>query len=149
MSEKNEAGGEKVVGEPFFPHHVLREAFVGCLVLGALILLATFLPAPLLEKADPFVTPSPIFPEWYFLPMFGFLKFWVWNIGPIPAKIIGIVAPGIAVGIAIILPFIDRSPAKHPLKRPISTSLGILMTAVAIYFAYYAIKISLIHAAGE
>lgn len=66
----------------------------------------------------------------------------------IPAKIIGIVAPGVAIGIAIILPFLDRSPAKHPLKRPISTSLGILMTAVAIYFAYYGIKGSLMHAAA-
>jgi quinol-cytochrome oxidoreductase complex cytochrome b subunit len=141
--------GKKVTGSPFFPHQLLREAFAGFLVLGILILLATYLPVPLLEEADPFITPSPIFPEWYFMPMFGVLKFWVWNIGPIPAKVIGIVLPGVVIGLIIALPFIDKNPERHPLKRPIATTLGIITIMVAISFAYYAIKITLLHAAVE
>ncbi|MEE8403323.1 MAG: hypothetical protein V3R93_06185 [Candidatus Hydrothermarchaeaceae archaeon] len=137
---------EKVVGHPFFPHQLLREAFAGCLIIAALLFLASYLPAALLEEADPFVTPSPIFPDWYFMSVFGVLKFWVWDIGPLSAKMIGVLLPGIVMGLIIALPFIDRSPERHPLKRPIATTLGIMTIMIAIYFAYYAIKVTLLHA---
>ena len=132
-------------GNPFFPHQMLREAFAGFLLIGIIILLATFLPAPLLEEADPFITPSPIFPEWYFMAFFGILKFWVWDIGPIPAKLLGVVIPGLVIGLIFVLPFIDRNPEKRPLKRPIATTAGIITMLVALYFTYYAIVVTLAH----
>jgi menaquinol-cytochrome c reductase cytochrome b/c subunit len=147
MTEGKGRKGERVIkGEPFFPHQALREAFTGTLLVAGLVLLATFLPAPLLEEADPFVTPSPIFPEWYFLSVFGFLKFWVWDLGPIPAKLIGVVAPGLIVGLIFLLPFIDRGPERHPAKRPLATGAAVVVLLMALYFAYYAIKITLEHA---
>lgn len=139
---------ERVVGHPFFPHQLLREAFAGCMMIAMVLFLASYLPAPLLEEADPFITPSPIFPDWYFMSMFGFLKFWVWSIGPLSAKVLGVLIPGMFMGLVIALPFIDRGPERHPLKRPIATSLGVITILVAIYFAYYAIKITLLHASA-
>lgn len=137
---------KRVTGEPFFPHQVLREAFAGTLLVASIVLLASFLPASLLGKADPFVTPSPIFPEWYFMAMFGFLKFWVWDIGPLSGKIMGVLLPGIAIGFLFLLPFLDRSPERHPFRRPLFTAFVLLLVAMAVYFAYFAIKITLEHA---
>src|SRR3990172_8160000 len=117
--EKHEVEEQKqeplrVRGLPFFPHFLLREVVVMCLIAGGLILLASIYPASLLKPADPFDTPSPIYPEWYFLYVFGFLKFWIYDVGPIPAKIIGVTLPMVLwYGLLILVPFIDSNPSTH------------------------------------
>ncbi len=130
----------RVRGFPFFPHFVLREVVVMCIVTGSLILLASIYPAGLLKPADPFDTPSPIYPEWYFLYVFGFLKFWTWNIGPIPAKMIGVTLPMVAwYGLLILVPFIDRNPSADIGKRKVAVALGIIALLGVLYFTYYSI----------
>ncbi len=130
--EKHEIEEEKhepvrVRGLPFFPHFLLREVVVMCIIAGSLIMLAAIYPAGLLTPADPFTTPSPIFPEWYFLYVFGFLKFWTFNIGPIPAKVIGVTAPMVLwYGLLILVPFIDRNPSTDIRKRKVAVALGVI-----------------------
>lgn len=144
--EKHEVVEEKkseplrVRGLPFFPHFLLREVVVMCLIAGGLLLLASIYPASLLKPADPFDTPSPIYPEWYFLYVFGFLKFWTWNIGPIPAKIIGVTVPMVVwYGILIFVPFIDRNPSTDIRKRKVAVALGVIVLIGILYFTYYSI----------
>ena len=140
-----------IKGEPFFPHFVLREAVVISLVIAAIIFLATYFPTSLLEPADPFTTPSPLFPEWYFLPVYGWLK-WMstdnfpW-LGSILPKLLGVLVPLVLALTLIIFPFIDREKERHPLRRRIGTPLGIAAIVLAIYFSYYAIEVTLLHAA--
>ncbi|HXF83651.1 MAG TPA: cytochrome b N-terminal domain-containing protein, partial [bacterium] len=58
-------------GEPFYPHFVLRDFLVWVLLLGAVASLATLVPWPLGEKADPLApAPAGLRPEWYFLFMY-------------------------------------------------------------------------------
>jgi quinol-cytochrome oxidoreductase complex cytochrome b subunit len=60
---------------PFFPNVFLRDVTVWYVILGVLVLLATFYPWELGEEANPFgSTPSNIHPEWYFLFMFETLR---------------------------------------------------------------------------
>ena len=130
----------RVRGFPFFPHFVLREVVVMCIITGSLILLASIYPAGLLKPADPFDTPSPIYHEWYFLYVFGFLKFWTWDIGPIPAKIIGVTLPMVVwYGLLIFVPFIDRNPSTDIRKRKVAVALGIISVLGVLYFSYYSI----------
>ncbi|SNQ62092.1 cytochrome b family protein [Candidatus Methanoperedens nitratireducens] len=143
--EKHEIEEEKhepvrVRGLPFFPHFLLREVVVMCIIAGSLIMLAAIYPAGLLTPADPFTTPSPIFPEWYFLYVFGFLKFWTFNIGPIPAKVIGVTAPMVLwYGLLILVPFIDRNPSTDIRKRKVAVALGVIALLGVLYFTYYSI----------
>ncbi len=130
----------RVRGLPFFPHFLLREVVVMCLIAGGLVLLASVFPAGLLKPADPFDTPTPIYPEWYFLYVFGFLKFWTWNIGPIPAKIIGVTVPMVLwYGLLILVPFIDRNPSTDIRKRKVAVALGVIALLGVLYFTYYSI----------
>ncbi len=129
----------KVEGWPFIPNHLMMEAFAAVLLVAGLILIATYLPWPVGEPADPFTTLTPIFPEWYFISIFGFLKLWVWNIGPIPAKVIGVVAPLIAGFFLFLLPFWDKGEEIHPLKRRKGMALMIITILLLIFLVYYAI----------
>ncbi len=140
LHETREQKPVRIRGLPFFPHFLLREVVVMCLIAGSLILLASVYPAGLLKPADPFDTPSPIYPEWYFLYVFGFLKFWTYSIGPIEAKTIGVTAPMVLwYGLLILVPFIDRNPSADIRKRKIAVALGIIALLGILYFTYYSI----------
>lgn len=112
-------------GYPFYPHQFIRELAVMMFIVGFLILLAGNLPAPLYQQADPFKPPEVVYPEWYFLWLYGFLKFspeiWI-----ISSKTIGIVIPALILLIVFFLPFWDRKPEKSPRKRMIGVTLGLL-----------------------
>ncbi|MDP2841992.1 MAG: hypothetical protein Q8O17_06960 [Candidatus Methanoperedens sp.] len=140
VEEEQKPEPVRVRGLPFFPHFLLREVVVMCLIAGGLIMLASIYPTSLLKPADPFDTPSPIYPEWYFLYVFGFLKFWTWDIGPIPAKMIGVTAPMVLwYGLLILVPFIDRNPSTDIRKRKVAVALGVIALIGILYFTYYSI----------
>jgi len=135
----------RIRGLPFFPHFLLREVVVMCFITGSLILMASLYPAGLLKPADPFDTPTPIYPEWYFLYVFGFLKFWTWDIGPIwgieiPAKMIGVTLPMVLwYGLLFMVPFIDRNPSSDIRKRKVAVALGVIALIGILYFTYFSI----------
>ncbi|MEW6376974.1 MAG: hypothetical protein AB1502_14425 [Thermodesulfobacteriota bacterium] len=125
-------------GIPFFPNHFLKEIIVMCLVLAGLSLLATFFPAPMEEKADPFVTPTHIKPEWYFLANYKFLQLsevFVF-LGPWAPKLLGIVLQMLIVLIIILFPFIDKNPERHPFKNRFLTCSGIFFIVVYVTLFY-------------
>lgn len=104
--------GEEEEGTPFFPNHLLKEVMVVFMVVGLILALTTFSPAPVEPKADPFTTPSHIKPEWYFLAAYQFLKFAeIFSfMGAWAPKIIGVFGPGLIFVYLLALPFLDRKP---------------------------------------
>lgn len=63
------------------------------------------------ERANPFLTPKNIVPEWYFLPFYTILK-------SIPNKDGGIIAMGLSIIFILLLPFIDsQTLVKSPKVR--------------------------------
>jgi ubiquinol-cytochrome c reductase cytochrome b subunit len=67
--------------------------------------------------ADPNVKYDPR-PEWYFLFLFQLLKYFPGPLEPVATMVI----PGLLVGGLLALPFLDRRPDRHPLKRPLVTA---------------------------
>jgi ubiquinol-cytochrome c reductase cytochrome b subunit/menaquinol-cytochrome c reductase cytochrome b/c subunit len=120
----------KSQGKPFFPYAVMKDSLMACIVLLVIIVMSIVLGAELGPKADPTSTTYTPRPEWYFFFLFELLRV----VKP-PALVflatIGI--PTICMVLLIILPFIDRNPERHPLKRPIATLAGIT-TILAMAF---------------
>lgn len=113
-------------GIPFFPHHVVKEGIVFYFLLGILITLCILMPFDLGEKADPLQTPHAIKPEWYFLPMYQVLKYF--------PKLTGIFVTSLAPLLLFLWPFLDRSKERHPLKRPVSMTIGVLVVLSLVVF---------------
>ena len=107
---------QKPVSEPVdkvntWPHLMLPE-FVSLMAMTAfLIFLSAILQAPLLEEANPNVTPNPAKAPWYFLGLQELLSYW-------DPQIAGVMIP-LVLGVVIWMafPYIDRNPETHPSKR--------------------------------
>ena len=130
VPEKTPEELKKAGGKAFYPQHVMKEAIVVLLVLAGMILLIVYAPLPLHEKADPFNTPVGVKPEWYFLSMYQALKY-------VP-KLIGIIGSGLAILALFLLPLWDRSPERHPGRRPIAVTIGILFLVMNVGLAFLA-----------
>jgi ubiquinol-cytochrome c reductase cytochrome b subunit len=108
--------------EMFYPRQVLIDMGFVLLVMGVLGMLAHFVPVTLGPEANPADSRYLPRPEWYFLPMFQWLKYWEgWR------TVIGIVIiPGTLIVLMFLLPFMDRGPERRPWRRPIPVG-GVFM----------------------
>jgi len=115
-------------GIPFFPNHLLKEVIVAFLIIGLLLTLATFYPAPMEPPADQFTTPEHIKPEWYFLAAYQGLKAaeFLGFLGQWAPKILGVLAQGLVIALLVLFPFLDRNPERNPKKRKFAIFLGII-----------------------
>ena len=104
----------KQKSEPFYPRQVMMDLSLTALLIVGLGVLAFFAPVPLGPAADPANAQYVPRPEWYYLPIFQWLKYWHGA-----ASVVGIlVIPMILVTAVIALPFLDRSIERRPWKRP-------------------------------
>src|SRR5512144_202640 len=115
----------KEKGVPFFPDILFKDAVVSLIVFIILVALAYFVGAPLEARADPGDTTYTPRPEWYFLFLFQLLKYF-----PGQLEVSGVVLlPTLGILLLFALPFLDRSPKRHFLSRPIvtgATLVGVL-----------------------
>ena len=109
----------KLPAEPFYPKQLVMDMGFAVLIIVALGFLAYFWPTELAPKADPADTQFLPRPEWYYVPVFQYLKYWHGS-----TAVLGIlVIPGILGLLLVGLPFLDRSLERRPWKRPISVGL--------------------------
>ncbi|HYG96894.1 MAG TPA: cytochrome B, partial [Solirubrobacterales bacterium] len=116
----------KKKGKPFFPYAIMKDSVMAVIVVAVIIVMSLILGAEQGPKADPTTTTYVPRPEWYFFFLFELLRV----IKPpelVPIATIGV--PTIAMILLFLLPFYDRNPERHPLKRPIATTAGILTIA--------------------
>jgi ubiquinol-cytochrome c reductase cytochrome b subunit len=109
-------------GEPFFPDILVKDAIVALGVLLILFGLVVWRGVPTEAAADPTNTLYVPRPEWYFMFLFEFLKY-------VPGQLEGLAAiglPTLVLLILFLLPFVDRSPTRHPRLRPYSVGLTLL-----------------------
>jgi ubiquinol-cytochrome c reductase cytochrome b subunit len=115
----------KQTPEPFYPRQVLMDLSLTAMLIIGLGFLAFFVPAPLGHAADPADAQYIPRPEWYYLPIFQWLKYWRGA-----ASIIGVlVIPTILVLAVIAVPFLDRSTERRPWRRPIALGAYIFVFA--------------------
>jgi ubiquinol-cytochrome c reductase cytochrome b subunit len=107
----------------FYPRQVVMDTIVALVMILILGSLAHFRPTELGPKANPADTQYIPRPEWYYLPIFQWLKYWHG-----PYAIIGmIVIPTITAALLIFVPFIDRRLERRPWRRPIAVGIFVLI----------------------
>jgi ubiquinol-cytochrome c reductase cytochrome b subunit len=119
-------------GIPFFPDFALEDLrsiaiYMACFLAVLFFDPYLFFPKDAFIPANPFVTPSHIKPEWYFLANYQTLKIF-------PNELIGLSLQGVAMTFLALLPFIDRGRERHPLKRPLfmACSVGGLLLWIGL-----------------
>lgn len=102
--------------ERFYPRQIALDlAFTLVLIVG-LGMLAMLVPAELGPEANPADTRFLPRPEWYYVPVFQWLKYWKGG-----RAILGIVViPTILAALFVGLPFLDRRRERRPGKRPVT-----------------------------
>jgi ubiquinol-cytochrome c reductase cytochrome b subunit len=116
----------KLPAEPFYPKQLVMDMGFAMLIIVALGFLAYFWPAEIGPKANPSDTQFLPRPEWYYIPVFQYLKYWKGS-----TALLGIlVIPGILGVLLAGLPFFDRSLERRPWKRPVSVGLSTVILIV-------------------
>ena len=119
----------KLPAEPFYPRQVLFDMVFALLIVAVLAGLSYLRPVtlgPLANPADSHFLPRP---EWYYLPMFEWLKFWEG-----PAVVVGVVViPGLLAAALFLMPFLDRRLERRVWRRPIPA----LAVAIVVFGMVY------------
>ena len=101
--------------EPFYPRQVFFDMGFVLLIVAVLAGLSYLRPVtlgPIANPADSHFLPRP---EWYYLPMFEWLKFWEG-----PSVVLGVVViPGLIASALFLMPFLDRRLERKIWRRPI------------------------------
>jgi len=151
-NRKEAQGGRRLIGIPLWPEQGVISLSTYLFLLFVVVLMATYIPLNPIETYGPPSPGTPVMrPDWYFLPIYGFLKlipgdlsFTVFGQKITPETIGGVIFPGALVLVLALIPFLDRAKEpqnyiENPLHRPFMTSLGaagivfICMTVVAGY----------------
>src|SRR6202790_2723949 len=113
--------------ELFYPRQVLMDLSLTAVLIIGLGSLCFFAPMQLGPAANPADAQYIPRPEWYYLPIFQWLKYWHGA-----ASVIGILLIPMVLAVAIVaLPFFDRSIERRPWKRPIAMgSYGFVLLAL-------------------
>jgi mono/diheme cytochrome c family protein len=114
---------DKEKGVPFFPDIIFKDTIVVFIIFVILVALAYFLGAPLEARANPNDTGYTPRPEWYFLFLFQMLKYFPGRLEVIGAMVL----PGLLITMLFLLPFLDKSPKRHPFSRPIASIAAIVV----------------------
>jgi quinol-cytochrome oxidoreductase complex cytochrome b subunit len=94
-------------------------------LLVALVVFApnVFFPPESFLPANPLETPPGVKPEWYFV--------WLYAMPRLLSEYTALVLQGAALLALFALPFLDRSPHRHPLDRPF-VAAAIVLAVVAV-----------------
>ena len=170
IKKNKDKDGVPVDGIPFHPYYTVKDmvgATVFLMIFSAIVFFAPELGGWFLEH-DNFVpanilqTPPDIVPLWYLTPYYSVLRAVTIDIGPIPAKLLGVLSMGSAIGLFFFLPWLDRSPVRSiryrgwmyktalslfaisfvmlgylGTQRPEGPNLILAQIAFVIYFAFF------------
>src|SRR6202163_3875029 len=118
--------------ERFYPRQVVMDTVVALLMICVLGLLAHFSPTELGPKANPADTQYVPRPEWFYLPIFQWLKYFKGSLA-----VVGIVViPALTAILIIALPFIDRRLERRPWRRPFAVGIYLAILATLITFGW-------------
>ncbi len=115
MSNKPQAPQEE--GYKFFPDHILTEINIGLFLFFLCCVLAIVLPVEIGEKANPLITPEHIKPEWYFFPMYKWIK--------MTPEAIGLFVPMLVIAIFIFWPLVDSFIVKLTNNKNLPIFIGV------------------------
>ena len=109
---------------PFTPYATVKDGLGMILFLIVFAVFVFFAPDAMghtdnYVPANPLVTPNHIVPEWYMLPFYAILRAVTFDVGPIPAKLLGVILMFSAIAVIFALPWLDTSKVKSMRYRPV------------------------------
>ena len=111
---------------PFWPDHATTELVMVSIIMLVLVVLSLLFPAHLGEPANPNVTPLHIKPEWYFYPVFRWLK--------LTNLTVGVVGPMVFLGLLAGWPWVDKFLEKLFPKKDVAFWIGVLGALIITAF---------------
>mgnify|MGYP003639386581 FL=1 len=122
---------------PFHPYYTVKDGFAIVVYLMIFALFVFFLPRVLghadnFIPANPLVTPTHIVPEWYYLPFYAILRAVTFDIGPIDAKLGGVIAMFSAILVLFVLPWLDTSKVRSMRFRPVTRVFFVLFVIACL-----------------
>ena len=109
---------------PFYPDHMMTELLVGLFLIFLASQLAIVLPAGLGDPANPAVTPEHIRPEWYFWPVFRYLKLF--------SAQVGIISILVFVAAMFAWPWIDAALERRFPGRNVGFGFGVFAAVTMV-----------------
>jgi quinol-cytochrome oxidoreductase complex cytochrome b subunit len=109
---------------PFFPDFVLNMLIAVLVLIGILLSVATILPPPLSDPADP-LRPLSVRPPWYFLPLHRFLR-------GMPGANAALVIVLVVI-VLFLIPVVDGTPDPRPRRVLLRWALGIVALGSSVY----------------
>lgn len=124
---------------PFHPYYTVKDGFAIAIFLIMFAVFVFYAPTVLGHadnyiEANPLVTPSHIVPEWYMLPFYAILRAITFDLGPIDAKLLGVIFMFAAIAILFVVPWLDTSSVKSMRYRPVARQffLGFVVVCVLL-----------------
>ncbi|MEM7766833.1 MAG: cytochrome b N-terminal domain-containing protein [Pseudomonadota bacterium] len=110
---------------PFHPYYTVKDGFAIVVFFIVFAAFAFYAPNVLGHadnyiEANPLVTPAHIVPEWYLLPFYAILRAITFDIGPLDAKLLGVIAMFASIGVLFVVPWLDTSKVKSMRYRPVA-----------------------------
>ena len=126
---------------PFHPYYTVKDAFAIVIFLIMFAVFVFYAPNVLghadnYVEANPLVTPAHIVPEWYLLPFYAILRAITFDLGPIPAKLLGVIFMFAAIAVLFILPWLDTSKVKSMRYRPVAKQFFFGFVAVCLLLGW-------------
>jgi cytochrome b-561 len=160
VSEPEEAWKTKIEKQvaplfgQFFPQQITPVLILSLVTLGMVILLGTYAAQVPGDPANKFLTPQFIVPEWYFLWVYGLLKWVGWlydlvkfvppaavfGVDLLSSKVVGILVAALMFLAVLLLPIIDRGKEVRALRRPLKTATGIWAIGFLATLTLYALN---------
>jgi quinol-cytochrome oxidoreductase complex cytochrome b subunit len=108
-----------------WPHLFVRHQVVALGTCALVLALGVAFAAPLQDYANPMLTPEPAKAPWYFVGLQELLA----HLDPLIAGILVPVALGLGL---VLLPYVDRNPAREPGRRKLAIVLFTLIMTLAV-----------------
>jgi quinol-cytochrome oxidoreductase complex cytochrome b subunit len=130
---------------PFHPYYTIKDGFAIVLFLIMFAAFVFYAPNALGHadqaiEANPLVTPAHIVPEWYMLPFYAILRAITFDLGPIPAKLLGVIFMFAAIAILFVLPWLDTSKVRSMRYRPVARQFFFGFVVVCVLLGWCGAK---------
>lgn len=110
-----------------FPTLVWKEFLAGLACLIFLIAVSVQINAPLLQIANPAITPNPAKAPWYFVGLQELLEHF-------PPVMAGVMFPTLVIIGMIATPYLDRNPSRRPQDRKVAIVMFTVYICMAVAF---------------